>query len=352
MLQSASDPKHDPTRRPPEVGLRAGGPDAKQGEVVVVRLDEEHATLTVRAECMPACVAPTALQSGRLQYRVRRDAYERLLARLRRTDARPLHEEAALIWTMLHRYQALFGPSGVHLPRRSRSRVVASHDLNPRSACAGEGSGWQLGTPAAAMQDLVATHGVTAECFASPLNATLPSFCSAFPDTDAPFGSMGSFFATDFRCGGSYQVGPPYNEAVLQRAAEHLLGSLAAAETSGAVPRSACSHAQPLSGAARVAPRSPACAGTSLLFVCVLPAWHDDAGIAALERSEHALHSATLAKQAHAYASGFRHMCKTKHMRALYEGDTLLIWLGTSHVACELRPTAATVARQVAAWQR
>jgi hypothetical protein len=30
---------------------------------------------------------------------------------------------------------------------------------------------------------------------ASPLNARWGSFCSAFADTDAPFGSLGSFFA-------------------------------------------------------------------------------------------------------------------------------------------------------------
>lgn len=32
------------------------------------------------------------------------------------------------------------------------------------------------------------------ECFASPLNARYGRFCSAFPDTDGVFGSLGSFF--------------------------------------------------------------------------------------------------------------------------------------------------------------
>jgi len=38
--------------------------------------------------------------------------------------------------------------------------------------------------------------GVECEGFASPLNCRLGAghFCSAFPDTDAAFGSIGSFF--------------------------------------------------------------------------------------------------------------------------------------------------------------
>ena len=38
--------------------------------------------------------------------------------------------------------------------------------------------------------------GVKCEGFASPLNCRLGAghFCSAFPDTDAAFGSLGSFF--------------------------------------------------------------------------------------------------------------------------------------------------------------
>lgn len=84
----------------------------------------------------------------------------------------------------------------------------------------------------------------------------------------------------------------------------------------------------------------------------MLPAWHDDAAIAALEASAYKLHSATLAKEAHAYVAGLQHMCKAKHMRATYEGDTLLLWLATPHVPPQRRPTAASVARQVAAWRR
>jgi phosphorylated CTD-interacting factor 1 len=54
--------------------------------------------------------------------------------------------------------------------------------------------------------------GVTVECFASPLNAYLPAHCSLFPDTDAAFGSMGSFF--ELKPGtleeGSFEANPPF----------------------------------------------------------------------------------------------------------------------------------------------
>jgi hypothetical protein len=83
------------------------------------------------------------------------------------------------------------------------------------------------------MQHLADEHGVNHECFASPLNAWLPSFCSVFPDTDTPFGSLGSFFNFDFGSGGAFQVGPPYNNVVLLWTAEKLVASLMHAEQSG-----------------------------------------------------------------------------------------------------------------------
>jgi hypothetical protein len=57
--------------------------------------------------------------------------------------------------------------------------------------------------------------GVHCEGFASPLNASLPSFCSAFPDVDAPFGSLGSFFSLALAqpptlLSGSFELNPPF----------------------------------------------------------------------------------------------------------------------------------------------
>jgi len=74
--------------------------------------------------------------------------------------------------------------------------------------------------------------GVHHECFASPLNCYFRSFCSAYPDVDAAFGSRGSFF--DFRpTGGSFEVGPPYVVEVMEQTARHCLALLETAETRG-----------------------------------------------------------------------------------------------------------------------
>jgi phosphorylated CTD-interacting factor 1 len=70
--------------------------------------------------------------------------------------------------------------------------------------------------------------GVEAECFASPLNCRWRRYCSAHPDTDAPFGSLGSFFG--FKpTEGSFECNPPFEEALVLRCARHINGLLDAA---------------------------------------------------------------------------------------------------------------------------
>lgn len=71
--------------------------------------------------------------------------------------------------------------------------------------------------------------GAQCELFASPLNCYFSSFYSAFPDTDACFGSVGSFFDLESLPEGSYEVGPPYTEEVLELTARKLLALLRAA---------------------------------------------------------------------------------------------------------------------------
>lgn len=90
------------------------------------------------------------------------------------------------------------------------------------------------------MECLNRCFGVTFECFASPLNCYFRQFCSAFPDTDAYFGSRGyifpstvslvkpinsmfiEFFSFFFRVlsdlkavSGSFQANPPYCEELM-----------------------------------------------------------------------------------------------------------------------------------------
>ena len=82
---------------------------------------------------------------------------------------------------------------------------------------------------------------VSHECFASPFNHTLPSFGSAFYDTDRFFGSRGSFFSAvnpsvegaaasgaaqpgshihQLMQGGSFQANPPFVEESMQLMSE------------------------------------------------------------------------------------------------------------------------------------
>lgn len=79
---------------------------------------------------------------------------------------------------------------------------------------------------------LVGDFGASIEGFASPLNSRIigvksqvdTKFCSLFPDVDAPFGSIGSFFDQDFS-GKVVTICPPYTnfifDAILDRVKWH-----------------------------------------------------------------------------------------------------------------------------------
>lgn len=51
-----------------------------------------------------------------------------------------------------------------------------------------QGGGFQASMGGDAFDVLLTRFGVTMECFASPFNCRYASYCSAFADTDAPFG--------------------------------------------------------------------------------------------------------------------------------------------------------------------
>eukprot|EP00796_Vickermania_ingenoplastis_P011097 gene11097-7724_t len=96
------------------------------------------------------------------------------------------------LFAMLLRYQTLFGPRGYN-------------------------QGPQAAVPPPIMRELQQSFGTQSEAFASPLNvfARHTTFCSLFPDVDAAFGSMGSFFDLDLPSG-HFEVNPPFDAAVLR----------------------------------------------------------------------------------------------------------------------------------------
>lgn len=81
---------------------------------------------------------------------------------------------------------------------------------------------------------LQANFDVDFECCASPLNCRYPSFCSAFPDVDAAFGSMGSIFNFFPRTGG-YEVNPPFDELFIARLHAHIHTLLTRSEATSEV---------------------------------------------------------------------------------------------------------------------
>jgi len=88
-------------------------------------------------------------------------------------------------------------------------------------------SGQQWAIPKSVYQHLVSRYNVTVEGFASPVNSQIVSvrpdlrFCSLFPDTDVPYGSLGSFFDQSFE-GQSVMANPPFVPAILESTVQHI----------------------------------------------------------------------------------------------------------------------------------
>jgi len=76
------------------------------------------------------------------------------------------------------------------------------------------GSGYQAACSGVVFDVMKADFGVAMECFASPLNCRWGRFCSAFPDVDAAFGSVGSFFRFT-PTSGSFEANPPFEPALI-----------------------------------------------------------------------------------------------------------------------------------------
>jgi hypothetical protein len=77
-----------------------------------------------------------------------------------------------------------------------------------------KGAGYQCAVPPIAF-DAACNElglGTTIECFASPFNCRYHNYCSAFPDLEGRFGSLGSFFDDQafFPIAGSFEANPPF----------------------------------------------------------------------------------------------------------------------------------------------
>ncbi|EOD32508.1 hypothetical protein EMIHUDRAFT_112355 [Emiliania huxleyi CCMP1516] len=172
------------------------------------------------------------------------------------------------------------------------------------------GSGFQAAIGGGAFAVLRASFGARLECFASPLNARSAPFCSAFPDVDAPFGSLGSFLEFEPE-EGAYEANPPFVPLVLRAMCAHMHRLLDRAEAS----------------------RRP------LLFVVVVgassalkrhAAWEDLQGLAA---GRHGRAQWLLPLHAHGYTEGHAHIAKggARAARRMSSCDTaVFVWASSA----------------------
>ena len=142
-----------------------------------------------------------------------------------------------------------------------------------------EGSGHHCATPPEVLNALRDHLGVEMECFASPFNSHFFHFCTAFGDTDVFFGSMGSFFTFN-PVEGSFEVGPPFVEELMEEMRLHIESLLRASS-------------RPLS------------------FSIIIPEWTDPITPCIAKIYENVTGSLkrkiVVPKEAHVYHDGFQH---------------------------------------------
>jgi hypothetical protein len=135
--------------------------------------------------------------------------------------------------------------------------------------------------------------GVTLECFASPFNCIFKSYCSAFLDTDAPFGSLGSFFRFT-PDEGSFEANPPFDPDLIERMYLHMSKLLAATS-------------KPLS------------------FVVIIPFWPGKACHEHLLSSEYQRRHLQIAASEHGFFEGSQHI--RDNVYRLSNSDTSVFFL-------------------------
>lgn len=160
------------------------------------------------------------------------------------------------------------------------------------------GHGFQAAAGPGVFRVLHALLGVDFECFASPLNARYGRYCSAFADTDAPFGSAGSFFSMqEGPTRGAFEVNPPFTAACLDTAARRCLHLLAAAEAAS----------QPLS------------------FVVLMPGWKETWARSALLSSVNLTFNATIAAADHGFCDGASHARQDPFRASPYDTEIVVL---------------------------
>jgi len=154
--------------------------------------------------------------------------------------------------------------------------VLARYDLL-------EGGGLQSSLTGHVFDVLLKRFHCNLECFASPFNCRYERYCSAFPDTDAAFGSLGSFFSYDFASlsnGGCFQANPPFASDFIAEMCKRM--NMILGNESLSAP---------------------------FMFIVFVPAWKDSNGWQTLEQNAHQKYHLLLDQQLnpHYYCEGTQH---------------------------------------------
>jgi len=194
------------------------------------------------------------------------------------------------------------------------------------------GGGMQAALTEEAFGVLHERLGATVECFASPLNCFWRRHCSAFPDIDCAFGSLGSFFSF-WPKEGSFQANPPFEACVIKRMAEHIHELLERA--------------------------------TGPMSFCVfIPAWESTEGWQELRRSAFLAAHMDVPQKDHGFCEGLQHSQPTRYRIATFDTSVFVLqnpsggerWPPSPEALAELRGAMrskhSTVAQQMAAKQR
>ena len=157
-----------------------------------------------------------------------------------------------------------------------------------------QGAGLQAALQGAVFDVLLRLYGCNLECFASPLNCRYERFFSAFPDTDAPFGSLGSFFDHNFLLGGCYQANPPFVARFIHAMYLKMEQSLSDCEE-------------------------------PLMFVVFVPAWNETSGWKALRESPHLQRYVLVDQSSHYYTEGTQHRRKVSKRIASFNTSVFFL---------------------------
>jgi glycogenin glucosyltransferase len=217
---------------------------------------EEGFNNKLAGELVEKGFAPTAEEAGRLVVQILATVDRRLGRLPRPSGAAPACGEEAIRYGA--HFRADLTPRLARLVELGGCERAAAVALRYAVVVS---TGQQWGLPQAHIDYLYDRFGVRREAFASPLNARLlgkpdARYCSVFPDTDAPFGSIGDFLSRPPRdLDGNWVVNPPFVEDLLARAARLVTDALLADE------------------------------GRAQTFFFIIPAWTDSEAYAILRES-------------------------------------------------------------------